>query len=130
MSFLESVTLKGAHAQLVPLSHDHHDDLIEAVRDGELWKLWYTTVPPPEGMRAEIEQRLALQAGGTALQFVVLDPASRKAIGLTSYLHADAVNRRLEIGATWYRASRQRSAFERATGRGIDDSTHPFWRCL
>jgi RimJ/RimL family protein N-acetyltransferase len=110
MSFLESVTLEGAHTQLVPLSHDHHDDLAEAVRDGELWKLWYTTVPPPERMGAEIERRLALQAGGTALQFTVLDPASGNAIGLTSYLHVDAVNRRLEIGATWYRASRQRSA--------------------
>ena len=110
MSFLEPISLRGAHALLVPLSTKHHDDLVEAVRDGELWKLWYTTVPPPERMRAEIERRLALQAAGTALQFAVLDAASGKAIGLTSYLHVDAANRRLEIGATWYGASRQRSA--------------------
>jgi RimJ/RimL family protein N-acetyltransferase len=108
MSFLEPLTLKGAHVILAPLSPDHHDDLVEAVQDGELWKLWYTTVPPPEKMRGEIERRLVSQGGGTALQFAVLDPSSGKAIGLTSYLHADAVNRRLEIGATWYRASRQR----------------------
>src|SRR6516164_1938072 len=102
MSFLEPISLRGAHALLVPLANEHHDDLVEAVRDGELWKLWYTTVPPPERMRAEIERRLALQAAGTALQFAVLDAVSGKAIGLTSYLHVDAANRRLEIGATWY----------------------------
>jgi RimJ/RimL family protein N-acetyltransferase len=109
MSFLETVTLSGQHVRLVPLSPEHHDGLVEAVRDGELWKLWYTTVPPPERMRAEIERRLALQESGSRLQFTVLDAASGEVIGLTSYLHIDAPNRRLEIGATWYRASRQRS---------------------
>jgi hypothetical protein len=57
MAFLAPVTLKGCHARLVPLSLDHHDALVEAVRDGELWKLWYTAIPSPEGMRAEIERR-------------------------------------------------------------------------
>ena len=55
MAFLEPVTLKGRHARLVPLSHDHRDALCEAVCDGELWKLWYTAIPSPEGMKAEID---------------------------------------------------------------------------
>jgi len=110
MGFLDPVTLTGSHAVLVPLAQDHHDDLVEAVRDGELWNLWYTIIPRPEKMRAEIERRLALQAKGSALPFAVLDPATRKAVGLTSYLNIDAVNRRVEIGATWYRASLQRTA--------------------
>lgn len=109
MSFLEAVTLAGEHVRLVPLSHEHHDGLVEAVRDGELWKLWYTTVPPPERMRGEIERRLGLQGNGSTLQFAVLDAATGEVIGLTSFLNVDAVNRRVEIGATWYRASRQRS---------------------
>jgi len=108
-SFLESVTLKGRHARLVPLEPSHHDELIKAVRDGELWKLWYTTIPSPEGMKAEIERRLGLQAKGSMLPFTVLD-ADGKPAGMTTYMNVDAPNRRVEIGSTWYRASVQRTA--------------------
>ena len=60
MSFtLAPVTLRGAHASLVPLSADHGPALSEAVRDGELWRLWYTVVPHPDGMSREIDRRLA-----------------------------------------------------------------------
>ena len=57
----EPVSLQGSAVRLEPLRADHHDDLVEAVRDGELWKLWYTSVPTPEGLAAEIERRLGLQ---------------------------------------------------------------------
>ncbi len=108
--FLELVTLRGSRAVLAPLGQEHHDDLAEAVRDGELWNLWYTVIPAPADMRADIERRLALQAKGVAMPFAVLDAATGKAVGVTSYLNVDAVNRRVEIGGTWYRASLQRTA--------------------
>ena len=76
------------------------------MRDGELWKLWYTSVPSPEGMRAEIERRLALP---TMCPFTVFDAAGR-VVGMTTYMHTDAVHRRVEIGSTWYAQSTQRSA--------------------
>ncbi len=110
MGFLDSVTLTGSHAVLAPLTLRHHDDLVEAVRDGGLWNLWYTIIPVPEKMRADIDRRLALQAKGTALPFAGLDPATGKAVGVTSYLNIDAANRRVEIGATWYRAALQRTS--------------------
>lgn len=106
----EPVSLTGRHAQLVPLSLAHHDDLVEAVQDGELWSLWYTFIPRPEGMRAEIERRLSLQAAGSMLPFAVIDAASGRAVGMTTYMHIDAPNRRLEIGSTWYRRAVQRTA--------------------
>jgi N-acetyltransferase len=108
-AFLEPVTLKGRHARLVPLSHDHHDALCDAVRDGELWKLWYTTIPTPEGMKPEIDRRLGLQEKGTMSPFTVLD-ADKNPVGMTTYMNVDAPNRRLEIGSTWYRKSTQRTA--------------------
>lgn len=107
MAFLDPVTLKGRYAGLVPLSMDHHDALAEAVRDGELWKLWYTAIPAPEGMKAEIERRLDLQSKGAMLPFSVLD-ASGTPVGMTTYMNIDAASRRLEIGSTWYRQSAQR----------------------
>jgi RimJ/RimL family protein N-acetyltransferase len=109
MPFLEPIMLHGPHARLSPLSPDHHDGLVEAVTDGELWKLWYTSVPKPEYMAQEIERRLALQAAGTMLPFTVVDAEGRIA-GMTTYMHVDAANRRVEIGATWYAKRVQRSA--------------------
>ena len=109
MAFLAPVTLKGTHASLVPLSQSHHDDLATATRDGELWKLWYTSVPRPEDMRKEIDRRLALQAAGSMLPWTVFDAEGRIA-GMTTYMNVDAPNRRVEIGSTWYARRVQRSA--------------------
>jgi RimJ/RimL family protein N-acetyltransferase len=105
MGWPAPVTLQGPHATLRPLARDHHDGLCAATRDGELWKLWYTSVPSPEGMAAEIERRLALP---TMCPFSVFD-ASGRIVGMTTYMNVDAVNRRVEIGSTWYAASAQRT---------------------
>ena len=104
----DPVELHGPHVRLLPLHESHHDGLCEAARDGELWKLWYTAVPSPEGMAAEIRRRLALQAAGSMLPFTVID-ASGRTVGMTTYMHIDAVHRRVEIGSTWYAQSAQRT---------------------
>jgi RimJ/RimL family protein N-acetyltransferase len=109
MPWPEPVTLGGPHAKLRPLSHDHCDGLVEAVKDGELWKLWYTFIPKAEDMRKEIDRRLALQASGAMLPFTVFD-ADGKIAGMTTYMNVDAANRRVEIGSTWYARRVQRSA--------------------
>ena len=109
MIWLAPLTLTGRHATLEPLSHNHHDDLVEAVKDGELWDLWYTSVPKPEGMRAEIDRRLELQKQSSMLPFSVLHNTTGKAVGMTTYMNVDSVNRRVEIGSTWYRKSVQRT---------------------
>ncbi len=110
MAWLESVTLRGKVATLAPLAREHHADLVEAVKDGELWRLWYTTIPAPEKMGAEIERRLGLQAEGRMLPFAVIENASGRAVGMTTYMNVEAAHRRVEIGSTWYRKRVQRSA--------------------
>lgn len=110
MSWPTPVTLHGTHVRLEPLSQSHHDDLVEAVRDGELWNLWYTFVPTPEKMRTEIDRRLSLQRQGSMLPFAVIESASGQAVGMTTYMDIDAANRHVEIGSTWYRRRVQRSA--------------------
>ena len=109
MAWPEPVTLAGPHATLRPLTREHHDPQCAAVRDGELWRLWATAVPAPEGMAAEIERRLALQAAGSMLPFTVAD-ATGRIVGMTTYMNIDAKNRRVEIGSTWTAASAQRTA--------------------
>jgi RimJ/RimL family protein N-acetyltransferase len=103
------VSLVGKHASLVPLSTQHMAALCDATRDGELWTLWYTAVPSAEGMAAEIDRRLALQAAGSMLPFTVLD-AQGTPVGMTTYMNIDAAHKRVEIGSTWYARRVQRSA--------------------
>ena len=105
---LSSVTLTGTHASLVPLSPDHAPALAEAARDGDLWKLWYTTVPAPEHMAREIDRRLGLLASNAMLPFTVLDAAGVPA-GMTTYMNVDAATPRVEIGSTWYAGRVQRT---------------------
>ena len=106
---LEPVTLTGTYASLVPLSADHAPALADAARDGELWRLWYTTVPAPNAMTAEIGRRLSLLDAGSMLPFTVLDAAGTP-VGMTTFMNVDAVNDRVEIGSTWYAARVQRTA--------------------
>ena len=132
-------TLPGQHVALVPLTPAHHDDLVEAVQDGQLWQLWYTAIPQPEGMATEIARRLDLHTRGSMCPFAVIDTASDKAVGMTTYMNIDAVNRRLEIGSTWYRKSVQRGplnteakslllthAFEQLACIAVEFRTHFF----
>lgn len=104
-----SFDASGDHVSVVELSLAHEADLVEAAADGELHRLWYTMVPNPDGVRAEIERRLALREAGSMLPFSVIDRASGKVVGMTTYMNIDAANRRIEIGSTWYRKSVQRS---------------------
>jgi N-acetyltransferase len=109
MPWPEPVSFKGAHMRLEPLAPAHRDGLIEAVKDGELWRLWYTAIPAPEGMEKEIDRRLGLQKAGSMLPFTVFDADGRIA-GMTTYMNIDAANRRVEIGSTWYAKRVQRTA--------------------
>ena len=114
MSWLEPVTLSGSEIRLELLDPQHHDDLVEATKDGELWTLWYTVVPGPDDVAAEIQRRLDLFAQQSMLPFAVIEEASGKAVGMTTYMNVERPNRRLEIGSTWYRQSVQRTGLNTA----------------
>ncbi|MBL8271237.1 GNAT family N-acetyltransferase [Steroidobacter sp.] len=109
MPWPEPTTLRGQHATLEPLTLARHDELAEALRDGELWNLWYTFIPTPDKLAADIEKKLDQQRKGTMLPFAVIDAATGKAVGITTYMNIEAEARRVEIGSTWYRKSVQRT---------------------
>ncbi|MEL7215005.1 MAG: GNAT family protein, partial [Pseudomonadota bacterium] len=79
-------------------------------------QLWYTMVPTPEGMAAEITRRLALQEAGSMLPFTVMDGGGTP-VGMTTYMNIDAQNRRVEIGSTWTSPKVQRSPLNTACKR-------------
>jgi RimJ/RimL family protein N-acetyltransferase len=109
MAFVDPVTLKGRYAILEPLARAHEEGLRRAAADGELWRLWYTSVPAPDKTGAYIDAALRMREDLGAMPFAVRDSAS-DIVGCTRYFNVDAANRRLEIGHTWYAKRAQRTA--------------------
>jgi RimJ/RimL family protein N-acetyltransferase len=109
MITLHPVTLERDGIRLEPLSPDHGPGLAEAVADGELWKLWFTAVPEPQGVGAYIEAALAGRDRGAMLPWAVRELQSGRLVGSTRYHDIVPEIDRVEIGYTWYAASRQRS---------------------
>ncbi len=103
MHFIESVTLTGHRwVVLEPLQHEHADELLEAAKDGELWKLWYTSVGDPDALFSYIDSALKMRDELGAMPFVIRRKSDGKVVGSTRFFNVDAKNRRLEIGHTWY----------------------------
>ena len=109
MAFIEPVTLEGEHVRIEPLAREHEAGIKAAVTDGELWNLWYTSVPSPERTGEWLDAALDMRAKLGAMPFVVRTPAG-DIVGSTRYFNVDAANRRLEIGHTWYAKRVQRTA--------------------
>ena len=139
MRFVEPITLTGTHASIEPLGREHEEALQRAVADGELWRLWYTTVPPPEKMDQYIAIALDMRERLDAMPFVIREKSSGEIVGCTRYFNVDATNRRLEIGHTWYSKRVQRGpintecklmllthAFEKLQCIAVEFRTHWF----
>ena len=108
-AWLTPVILQGTHVRLEPLTMAHVPALQQATADGELWRLWYTSVPDPDGMQAYVEKALALRDAGAALPWAVMD-SKGEVVGSTRYGNVDADNKRVEIGWTWDAKRVQRTA--------------------
>ena len=109
MSFVEPVTLRRGGLLLEPLALSHEEGLRQAAADGELWRIRVTSVPEPQDTRTYIEAALQGRAEGQRFAFAVIDEASGRVLGSTSYHDILPAVRRVEIGYTWYAKSVQRS---------------------
>ncbi len=98
----QPITLEGHGVRLEPLAREHHDGLAAAAADGELWKLWFTSVPAPEETHAYISAALAGQEAGHMLPWAVRDLATGTIVGSTRYHDIVPPIDRVEIGYTWY----------------------------
>ncbi len=110
MRWIEPAVLTGGDVILEPLAPAHAGELAEACADGELWRLWFTFVPHPDGVEDYIAEALARRETADEMPFAVRDRASDRVIGSTRYCHVDEGNRRLEVGYTWYAQRFQRTA--------------------
>ncbi len=109
MAFVDPITLHGKHATLEPLADSHLRALQAAAADGELWNLWFTSVPTADEAAANIGFRLGERERGTMMPFVVRRVADDRIVGATTFCNISAATRRVEIGYTWYAQSAQRT---------------------
>jgi RimJ/RimL family protein N-acetyltransferase len=135
--WLFDTELKGKTVTLKPLQRGHASALVDAATDGQLWDLWFTSIPTHDSVDAYIDLALTEKAQGRALPFVVVDNLSQKIIGTTRFCHADCANKRVEIGYTWYSKSYQKTivnteckylllnhAFEKLSTIAVEFRTH------
>ena len=108
--WIEPVTLAGSTVILEPLALEHLEGMISAVKDGELWNLWFTSIPSPEKVEDYIKIALDMYENAGAMPFIIRDKISNTLIGCTRYFNVDEINQRLEIGHTWVSESYQRTA--------------------
>ena len=109
MQQIVPVTLEGHGVRLEPLEPAHADPIAEAVRDGELWRLWFTGVPQPDQAVAYVEAAREGQRAGTMLPWAVRELGRGDIVGSTRYHDIVPAIDRVEIGYTWYAARWQRS---------------------
>ncbi|MGB5264454.1 MAG: GNAT family protein [Lutimonas sp.] len=112
--WLNKIELEGNLVKLVPLTENHKEALLLAASDGDLWNLWYTSVPSLKTIDGYIQQALSQKEHGTCYPFVVYHKETGKIIGSTRFCNADQANRRLEIGFTWYAKSHQKTGVNAA----------------
>lgn len=105
----QSLYLQGTNLSLEPLEQAHIADIRQAAADGELWKLFFTSVPAPEQTQQWLDTALAMQAQQKAIPFIVREKSGGRIVGSTRFCNIDHQHQRLEIGYTWYSQSVQRS---------------------
>jgi len=128
--FLAPVVLEGRHVRLEPMEAAHAQELAQAVRDGELWKLWYTSVPRPETIDEHVTLMLKRREQRTFLPFVVRLRETGEVVGQTTFCNVDHDNRRVEIGYTWYSQRVQRTAVNTEAKYLLLGHAFDAWQCI
>jgi N-acetyltransferase len=124
------ISLHDANVTLQPLEKSHLPALRAAAADGELWRLFFTTVPAPENTENWFNIALEAQSQGKALPFTVVRNSDQKIIGSTRFCNIDKNNRRLEIGYTWYAKSAQRTNINTECKRALLKHAFETLQCI
>lgn len=107
--WLNQITLEGTMVTIEPLNIEHAAGLTEAVSDGNLWELWYTSTPTPDNVARYIHKALQDYESDVSLPFAIMSKETKKVIGTTRFMNVAPTHRRVEIGSTWYAKSHQRT---------------------
>ncbi len=108
MKWIKESPIEGELVILEPISLEHIEGLTEAVKDGELWTLWYANVPTPNQMHEYVKEAIESSASGD-IAYVVRMKESGNIVGTTRYYSVDSKNKRAMIGYTWYSDSVRRT---------------------
>ena len=87
MLLTDAITLENAHVRLEPLAPEHEADLAAAAVGLE--HTWYTSVPRPDGVVADIARRLAWRDEGHMNPWAVRRLDTGRIVGTTTFCSID-----------------------------------------
>ena len=109
--------LEDGYVVLEPLCPEHIPSLEAAAADGELWRLWFTSVPAPGEMAAYVAKALDGQREGRMLPFAIREKSTGELVGSTRFYDIVSDPPRMAIGYTWYARRWQKSHLNTACKR-------------
>ena len=94
--------LEGKRVKLVPLSIAHAEELWESAKNEDLWEHYtFRKMESFEKFKDFLAGSLKEAESGKGFTFTIIDKATGKMRGGTSFLDIQPASRSLEIGRTW-----------------------------
>lgn len=108
------IILQNKKARLIPLQKEHFNELRSIAFDESLWKYTITNIYNEDDLRNYIDMAIEEREKFQSYPFAIYDVASGKIAGSTRFGNISLINRRVEIGWTWYTPVFQRTGLNRA----------------
>ncbi|MGI4873945.1 MAG: GNAT family N-acetyltransferase [Janthinobacterium lividum] len=114
MDFTPPLVIENSRVRLRPLEATDFEELKRVAFDAELWRYTLTRGDDAVSLAAYIAAALQARQAGQRYPFAIIDRATGRLAGSTSYYSDFPDERRLSIGYTWVGTDFQRTGLNRA----------------
>jgi RimJ/RimL family protein N-acetyltransferase len=113
--FEQEHLLENERARLEPLTENHFELLLPIAMHTELWEFTGAKVHSKADFKRYFDTALAEKKAGSSYPFAIFDKLNNQYAGCTRYGNISFLNKRVEIGWTWYQPALQRSGINKAS---------------
>jgi RimJ/RimL family protein N-acetyltransferase len=114
MDFAQNIVLENSRVRLRPLEATDFEELKEVAFDPALWEFTLTRADDALSLADYLAQAVQDRQVGRRYAFAIIDRASGRLAGSTSYYNDFPADQRLSIGYTWVGTDFQRTGLNRA----------------
>jgi N-acetyltransferase len=112
--FEQNHVLQNERARLEPLTEKHFELLLPIAMHSELWEFTGAKVRSEADFKRYFDAALAEKRVGNSFPFAIYDKQHNQYAGCTRYGNISFLNKRVEIGWTWYHPALQRTGINKA----------------
>jgi RimJ/RimL family protein N-acetyltransferase len=114
MDFTQNLVLENSRVRLRPLDTTDFEELKALAFVPEIWEFTITRADDALSLADYLAQAVSDRQAGRRYAFAIIDRASGRLAGSTSYYSIDDYNQKLSIGYTWVGTDFQRTGLNRA----------------